>query len=189
MVSCEQTSGINQLQHGLMVAQKFTDLYSYLKGGKLPDGWVLPTWIDENRELILTNLLPLDTILDYVIYHDCGKPFCETIDEEGKRHFPDHAFISKATAETMGLDPQVCKLIGMDMDAHLLKAENIEEFANRPEAITLLVVALCEIHANCSMFGGTDSTSFKIKFKHLEKRGKQVFNSLKIKSTQNGNNN
>jgi hypothetical protein len=31
------------------------------------------------------------------------------------------------------------------------------------------------------MFGGIESTSFKIKFKQLDKRGKQVLNLLKSK--------
>jgi len=179
MVDCEQTSGMNQIQHGLMVAQKFTELYSYLKGHSLLDGWKLPSWVEEEKELILSKLLPLDQTLEYCIYHDCGKPFCETIDDTGKRHFPNHAFISKATAETMGLSEQVCKLIGMDMDIHLLKSEGLEEFASRPEAITLLMVGLSEIHANCQMFGGIESISFKIKFKHLEKRGKQIISIIK----------
>jgi hypothetical protein len=62
----------------------------------------------------------------------------------------------------------------MDMDVHLLKAEDIPEFAGRPQAAALLLTALAEIHANAAMFGGTESTSFKIKLKHLERRGKQI---------------
>lgn len=62
----------------------------------------------------------------------------------------------------------------MDMDAHLLKADGLAEFASRPQAIPLLLTALAEIHANAAMFGGLDSTSFKIKWKHLNKRGRQV---------------
>jgi hypothetical protein len=29
--------------------------------------------------------------------HDCGKPYCITIDEDGRRHFPDHANVSRDT--------------------------------------------------------------------------------------------
>ena len=29
--------------------------------------------------------------------HDCGKPYCITIDEAGRRHFPDHANVSANT--------------------------------------------------------------------------------------------
>jgi hypothetical protein len=40
--------------------------------------------------------------------------------------------------------------------------------------LTLLVTSLCELHSNASMFGGIESTSFKIKYKQLDKRGNQV---------------
>jgi hypothetical protein len=41
---------------------------------------------------------------------------------------------------------------------------------------------LCEIHANADMFGGINSTSFKIKFKQINKRGKAIINFLKEKN-------
>lgn len=62
------------------------------------------------------------------------------------------------------------------MDMHLLKSDNVEPFARRAEAATLLLTSLAEIHANASMFGGIESTSFKIKYKHIAKRGKQIIN-------------
>ena len=69
-------------------------------------------------------------------------------------------------------------LIGMDMDIHLLNAESLKEFSERPEAISLLITGLCEIHSNAAMFGGIDSTSFKIKYKHIDKRGRQLLNLI-----------
>jgi hypothetical protein len=47
--------------------------------------------------------------------------------------------------------------------------------------LTLLVTSLCELHSNASMFGGIESTSFKIKYKQLDKRGNQVLKLLKNK--------
>lgn len=41
-------------------------------------------------------------------------------------------------------------------------------------AKTNLIAGLSEIHANASMFGGIDSTSFKIKWKQISKRGKKI---------------
>jgi hypothetical protein len=64
--------------------------------------------------------------------------------------------------------------MGQDMDAHMLKADDIAEFATRPDAITLLVTAVAEVHSNALMFGGLDSDGFKIKAKHLDKKGRQV---------------
>jgi hypothetical protein len=45
--------------------------------------------------------------------------------------------------------------------------------------ITLLIASLAEIHSNAEMFGGIESTSFKIKWKNIDRRGKQVFKYLK----------
>jgi hypothetical protein len=42
------------------------------------------------------------------------------------------------------------------------------------EAATLWVAGWAEIHANAAMFGGFESTSFKIKRKHLLSRGKAL---------------
>ena len=110
---------------------------------------------------------------------NCGKPLCLVIDDEGRRHFPGHAEASrKAWLETGG-DRAVGDLIGMDMDAHLLKADDLEDFAARPQAASLLLTALAEIHANAAMFGGIESTSFKIKWKHIDKRGRQALALMK----------
>jgi hypothetical protein len=36
------------------------------------------------------------------------------------------------------------------------------------------VTAVAEVHSNALMFGGLDSDGFKIKAKHLDKKGRQV---------------
>lgn len=61
------------------------------------------------------------------------------------------------------------------MEIHLIKAKDLEEFCkNKSMAITLLIAGLCEIHSNADMFGGIDSTSFKIKWKQINQRGKRI---------------
>jgi hypothetical protein len=60
-----------------------------------------------------------------------------------------------------------------------MKAEDVEDFCKDPKmACTLLLSALAEVHSNANMFGGIDSTSFKIKWKHLDKRGKKAVDIL-----------
>jgi len=126
----------------------------------------------------------------YTILHDCGKPYCIEIDDEGRRHFPNHADVSADvysqlfdksdfSKEITSQDGTVSHLIRHDMDIHLLKSDGVEEFCKNPYHITLLLVGLSELHSNSNMFGGLDSTSFKIKWKSINQRGKQIFKIIK----------
>ena len=147
-------------------------------GSPLKYEWKMPEWIYEHKDFILANLMDDNIVNEYQIYHDCGKPYCRTVDADGRVHFPDHAKVSKQTWLDHGGSEQIARLIGMDMDVHVMKADDIPEFVQRPEAITLLITALCEIHSNCAMFGGIESTSFKIKWKHTNKRGKAIIKTM-----------
>jgi hypothetical protein len=180
MKACEQTKGISVLDHGSMVRDYYHDLYFHLyKNTDLKYEWKLPNWLLNNKQFIINELCNDYIMQEYLIMHDCGKPYCKTVDEEGKQHFPDHATISYLTY--IRLYPErkvVSELIRKDMDVHCLKGEDVQTFARDPLATSLLVSALCEIHANASMFGGIESTSFKIKWKQIDKRGKQVFEKI-----------
>lgn len=180
MKACEQTKGMSVLDHGSMVRDYYHDLYFHLyEDTDLRYEWKLPNWLLENKQFIINELCNDYVMQEYMIMHDCGKPYCKTVDEEGKQHFPDHATISYLTY--IRLYPEkvlVAELIRKDMDVHCLKGEDVEEFSRDPLAISLLISALCEIHANASMFGGIESTSFKIKWKQIDKRGRQVFEKM-----------
>jgi hypothetical protein len=180
MKACEQTKDLSVLDHGIMVHEYFLDLLSYLNDGPVKYTWRMPVWIDDNKEFLLKNLLPLEVLKQYHIFHDIGKPYCLTIDDEGRRHFYNHAEVSYQVWKSTGGCEEIGLLIRSDMDIHLLKSEDVESFSSRSEAITLLLTGLSEVHANASLFGGIENTSFKIKLKHIEKRGKQI---IKIKQT------
>lgn len=177
MKSCEQTKGMSVLEHGNMVRDYFHDLYYHLyEDTPLSFNWKLPDWVYENKQLIINKLVDDYTMQEYLIMHDCGKPYCKIIDNDGKQHFPDHATISYLTYIRLYPEKKiVAELIKQDMDIHCLKSDGLEEFSKNPLAITLLIAGLCEIHANASMFGGIDSTSFKIKWKQIDRKGKQIF--------------
>ena len=178
MKACEQTKGQSVHQHGLSVYAHLLDLIDYLNNNReLPD-WRIPDWLDDYSNEIKSQLLPLNILKEYTIYHDCGKPLCRTVDEEGKAHFPNHAKISHDTWLEAGGDPQVAKLMLHDMWIHTMKAKDIDEFIKHPEAISWLVVGLCEVHSNCRMFGGKDSVSFKSKWRQIERRGKAICKKL-----------
>lgn len=177
MMSCPQFENMNVWEHGMDVHAWYLDLFYHLTEGKsLQLNWQrLPGWIYDPA--IKNSLLPLETMRLYQTYHDCGKPLCRTVDDEGKQHFPNHAEVSYETwmryAETPE-DGQVGELIRMDMMAHTVKGEAIDLFVQHPEAPSLLLTALAEIHSNASHLHQLDGTNFKIKMKQLDKVGKRL---------------
>lgn len=174
MASCRQSEQQTVLEHGEAVHQKFRDLIE----GRT-EGWRVPEWLSQNEEF-LKSLLPSDEVLRlYHTYHDCGKPFCRTVDEHHRQHFPDHARVSAAIWAAIGGDAEVRTLIACDMDMHLLKPAEVESYKNLDIVGTLLITALAELHSNAGMFGGIESTSFKIKYKNLTKLGNKFLQILK----------
>ena len=128
-----------------------------------------------NNNFDLSKIHDRETLELYTTYHDCGKPYCKTIDESGKQHFPNHSEVSYEVFSSVFPDNKhAAELIRKDMDIHLLKADKLKEFASCPYAVTLLMAGLSEVHSNAEMFGGIDSVSFKIKWKQIDKRGKQI---------------
>lgn len=71
------------------------------------------------------------------------------------------------------------------MEIHLLKDKDLIDFCQKgtmKDALTLLVVGLCEVHSNATLFGGIESVSFKIKLKQIKKRGNKIINYIKENS-------
>lgn len=181
MLSCEQTKGQNVLEHGLSVKDYLFDLLGFLRNKEpLKYNWILPEWLKDDKivELILLNLPSDETLELYTTYHDCGKPFCLTIDDTGKKHFPNHTSYSYYYFTQIFDNDIAADLILHDMDIHLIKATDELEFSTYKYALTLLLSGLSEIHSNARMFGGIDSVSFKIKWKNIAKRGGHVLNLL-----------
>lgn len=84
MKQCDQIAGKQTvLEHGISVKNYLMDLICVLKGCEGKYEWRLPSWIKGNEEFILQNLLPMKVLTKYTIFHDCGKPFCRTVDEYG----------------------------------------------------------------------------------------------------------
>ena len=174
MSTTMQTTDQSVLDHGRSVVLHHQQLMDHLRhGASLPEWWRLPAWI--KRPGLLEQLPGDDIMREYHEFHDCGKPFCRTLDDQGRAHYPDHAAWSERVWREMGGHPLAAYLMGRDMDAHLLKGENIAEFARKPWAAALLLTALSEIHSNALIFGGINSDSFKIKAKNLDKRGGQAW--------------
>lgn len=174
MKACFQFNTLSVLGHGLAVKKKASKLIA----GNF-EGFTLPDWFKDNFSHIRESIYDQRVIKRYAIWHDCGKPYCRTVDAEGKQHFDGHAEKSKETFLKVSQNQVVADLIGNDMVLHTIKAEELDTLLKsgklrRPDAFTLMLVAFSELHANAEMFGGVTTTSFKIKYKQLDKRGKQI---------------
>lgn len=179
---CKQSETQSVLEHGFSVKNYLFDLINHLEHGvDLKYQCKIPESILNHKDLILESLPDRKTLKLYTIAHDIGKPFCLEIDAEGKRHFPNHAQVSFEIFNQIFDNPIAAYLILHDMDIHTLKSEGVDEFCKNPYALTLLLTGLAEIHSNAAMFGGMDSTSFKIKWKCLNQRSKQIINNLNKK--------
>lgn len=181
MKSCLQTEGMTVLDHGKSVARYYRDLINIIKNPNHEPkfNWKLPDWIFD--PILINSILPLRETFVYQIFHDCGKPFCLEIDENGRRHFPNHAEISEQIWISLFGESDISWLIRHDMDIHLAKAKDAEYIASTKYWATQLLTGLAELHSNADMFGGIESTSFKIKYKAINKIGK---NLLKLKNNQ-----
>lgn len=171
MSATEQTKGQTILQHG-------ESIWNHTKRLIVGDfeGFRLPEWFIENHDFIVNQLPPWQVIEKYTVFHDCGKPYCRVIGEGGKQHFPAHAEVSyKTFLEVFPDEILAAELIRLDM---LLHTESYENMVARnlplPILATLLLSAFAEIHSNAAMFGGVESTSFKIKWKKIDRIGKRL---------------
>ena len=169
MQSCYQTPELNTLQHGQMVYDHYCLLINQLQNGEHDQ----PLLIELYQQL-KKNLPPKESLHRYMLYHDCGKFLCLTIDENGKQHFPDHA---KWSAEQFTCifphDGFTWALIRRDMDFHSLRGDQITELWKNPLAPILYITAWAELNANAEMFGGHESDSYKIKRSRLIQAGKK----------------
>ena len=133
----------------------------------------IPQWLITYRKKILENIHSLDIIESYTVNHDLSKPYDRVVDTDGRVHYPCHSENSKKMFLAQGGDPVAANLIGLDMVMHIEKREAIlERNLDIKDLFTLLIVSLVEVHTNAELFGGTDSTSFKIKLKKIDKLGK-----------------
>lgn len=177
MENCEQAPGQDVLAHGRSVRAHYRAILEHLRGEvDLNEyvNWRLLDWLTAYGPQLLAAQASYAKVDRYLTIHDAGKPDVLTVDDEGRRHFPHHPAQSQQTyldvyAETA--DPDVAHLIRHDSDIHQLKAAGVAEFADQHLAATHLLAGLAEVTSNAAMFGGLDSTSFKIKFKALSSRG------------------
>lgn len=136
----------------------------------------IPEWLEKHHTELVSNLHDIEVIKKYTIYHDCGKHLVKTVDEAGKSHYPNHEEAShNYWLEYFPNEDIVAWLILNDMFFHICSASDLDnnDFTKQ-DLCTLLLTALAEVHANKERFGGTESVSFKSKYKHLVRRGNKL---------------
>jgi hypothetical protein len=171
MQACAQTEGQSVYEHGISVRDHVMQLVEYLRTGQISETWILPKWVSVYREPLLKSIAPQGTLEEYTVFHDCGKPYCEP---DGRRRFPNHAEVSYFKWLEVGGSEGAARLMRYDMLIHTMKSRDVTYFCSLPEAPTLLLAGLAEVHANAKMFGGMKSTSFKIKWGQINRRGQAV---------------
>ena len=166
MKKCFQFEKIDMYEHGLMVNREYTNLISSLYDGLISE--VFPVGLIDAFEK--NNLIDYDIMLKYQILHDCGKPLCREIDENGKVHYTEHAKISYEQINKLYPDEDDLKFLVLhDMDFHVMKPNDLKEIADTKYGFSLYLTAWAELIANAQMFNGFDAVSFKIKRKQLIK--------------------
>lgn len=171
--------GANVHEHCRLTEKRAVSLVSSRMYGSTPEwraktspAWV-PGWFFDCKQLTLSQA-EYHLMRRYLLQHDCGKPFVYTEDEQGRAHFPNHAQASARIWGVVGGSADEQYLIEHDMDLHILKAEGLEQFAKGRFAKLQLIAALASLWANQDDFGGVESTSFKCKLKHLDRRGRAL---------------
>lgn len=173
MQETEQMKGLSIHEHGLSVKSCYQDLMFKLEN-KLE---VIDPILEEIYILVKDKIYSNEIIYRYQEFHDCGKPYCLIIDDEGKKHFPEHEKVSAALwREIFPEEKKIAELIEHDMDFHTLKGDDIDKLWRQEYSPSLYFTAWAEIIANSKMFGGFESTSFKIKKKKLVQAGKKYKN-------------
>lgn len=175
MAACEQTQGMNMLEHGQRVHDSYVQLRSDLIASQFEqDEPALQAWFNRIRETMPETLLAPEDLRAYHVYHDCGKHLVLCTDDTGRRHFPDHALASAVQYKALfPNDPKTHWLIAHDMDFHTMRGDDLRVLWTQPLAATLYLTAWAEIRANAAMFGGLESESYKIKRSRLLQAAKK----------------
>ena len=185
MLSCQQTTDQNMLEHGWSVRNHTLEL--------LPQYIEQINWKPEHGNL--------NYVLDqYTIWHDMSKHSVKTTDPvTNKCHYFGHAKASAEAYRNMAVGSHtslISALIETDMDLHTIRdVTAIESTLNEYRKYDLngipirtfiaikTLVAFAELDSNAELFGGKESDSYKIKFKRLTKtvsRLQDMLNSANI---------
>lgn len=167
MHSCMQTEGMSIWQHGVDVHEKYLHIIDILSD-KSENDYNLPIELFD----IYKNypVIDIEIMKHYHVYHDCAKGMCLEIDENGRRHYPEHCYWSMKQYSYLFPDRGIEQfMVFHDMDFHTMKTAELYPLSMSHCAFSLYLTSWAELTSNAIMFGGLTSDSYKIKRKKLVK--------------------
>lgn len=63
--------------HGVSVLKETKKIINILSDKNIISHKLVPDFLFQHRDQILSNLVDYKTLYLYTLYHDCGKPFCK----------------------------------------------------------------------------------------------------------------
>ena len=71
-------------EHGESVQRNLNTILDFLLENKsLPPGWIIPCWLTDSKDIIVSFLYSREILNQYSLFHDLGKPYCQIRDEAG----------------------------------------------------------------------------------------------------------
>ena len=180
MKNCYQFKNQNMIEHGLLVRKHHKQIIKDLHHST--NQYELPDELRAHSKQFLKHQYNNHILSYYQLYHDCGKPFCLEIDDDGKRRYPKHEEVSAkvfsdAFSKTKHCD-KISTLIANDMIFHKENMTDIDAFLEACDdkrlVYSLILTSFAELYANKSMFDDNNQTSFKIKYKKLHRVVKKI---------------
>ncbi len=129
MTETFQCEDQNIYEHGLSVSTIILNIWLMLKFGTPNNlNLILPDWFIKYRHFIVSDIPNLETILEYTVFHDCGKPLAREVDAKGKQHFPNHSAISSSAWKEFGLtgNDEAAELMARDMIIHTIDGKRYD---------------------------------------------------------------
>ena len=170
MTTTFQFESQNILQHGQSVHEHYKKILEALESKNYAT-YQFPQILKDRFHKVKKRLYHIDLLKQYHIYHDCGKPFCKTVDVNGRQHFPNHAEVSRLTYCSVFSDDIIAKLIQHDMMFHSGSMEEIDAFIKEHDKrflLSLWMTSLAELYSNSAMFAADNQASFRKKYAKLE---------------------
>lgn len=170
----------NLLQNARSTREYYFALAAHLRGEvdlNTKSNWVVPEWLNTNRERILKEL-PEEYVMDrYLTLYTCS---LSEVDSDGIR--VPSASVTEASAEKYAdvyreeALSDVQELIAHDLDVALMLDSQIECFKENKFASAHLLAAIAKATSDATNHGGVGTPVFRNQMTHIDKIASHVYN-------------